>query len=451
MTKVNGNTAVYNAENQLASLSTSTGASETIAYDALGYRVQKAVSGSSPVTYVYDAFGLAAEYVNGSWVKDYIADGSGNLVATENAAGGPCTTCYYTSDHLGSVRAVTDSNANVVGRHDYLPFGEEIQANTAGRDSHFGSITDVTEKITGQIRDQESGVDYFNARYFTAPLGRFNSPDPGNAGASLLSSQSWNGYAYVLGNPLASVDPTGMTTACTGNAAMHDPFCQIGPWAQYPGMNAINQVDPFGIQGSVSDYQLTLSTAGSQQSATINYGDDFNSTENVDFDPLVKIFGSFSSSVAVFASGGSVTGTPSATCPAVPQHPASVTLSANVSYAQQLRLILPPFKEYLFYLDVRNHGRFDYKQQGKMIDDLGKIGPSPFQDFGNFNFGVVGAAAGFPTQELLRGAGYAQQAAGTSSPEWGHWYGPQPPYGDDPADQAMIRAGIAYYQSGCVR
>ncbi len=269
MTKVNGNTAVYNAENQLASLSTSTGASETIAYDALGYRVQKTVSGSSPVTYVYDAFGLAAEYVNGSWVKDYIADGSGNLVATENAAGGPCTTCYYTSDHLGSVRAVTDSNANVVGRHDYLPFGEEIQANTAGRDSHFGSITDVTERFTGQIRDQESGVDYFNARYFTAPLGRFNSPDPGNAGASLLSSQSWNGYAYVLGNPLASVDPTGMTTACTGNAAMHDPFCQIGPWAQYPGMNAINQVDPFGIQGSVSDYQLTLSTAGSQQSATM--------------------------------------------------------------------------------------------------------------------------------------------------------------------------------------
>jgi len=67
----------------------------------------------------------------------------------------------------------------------------------------------VTEKFTGQMRDQESGTDYFNARQFTAALGRFNSADPGNAGASFLSSQSWNGYGYVGGNPLVYTDPSG--------------------------------------------------------------------------------------------------------------------------------------------------------------------------------------------------------------------------------------------------
>ena len=51
----------------------------------------------------------------------------------------PCTTCYIATDHLDSTRMVTDQNANVVGRHDYLPFGEEIAANTGGRNGLFGT------------------------------------------------------------------------------------------------------------------------------------------------------------------------------------------------------------------------------------------------------------------------------------------------------------------------
>jgi hypothetical protein len=44
----------------------------------------------------------------------------------------------------------------------------------------------------------------------SAGLGRFMSADPGNAGADFTNPQSWNGYAYVLGNPLGLVDPSGM-------------------------------------------------------------------------------------------------------------------------------------------------------------------------------------------------------------------------------------------------
>jgi hypothetical protein len=53
-------------------------------------------------------------------------------------------------------------------------------------------------------------MDFFNARYFTAALGRFNSPDPENAGADLLDPQTWNGYAYVRNDPMVLTDPSGL-------------------------------------------------------------------------------------------------------------------------------------------------------------------------------------------------------------------------------------------------
>jgi RHS repeat-associated protein len=105
---------------------------------------------------------------------------------------------------------VTDQNPNIIARHDYLPFGEEIPGNTAGRDSTFGASDNVNQKFTGQERDAETGLDFFHARYYTSGVMRFMSPDPANAGADLTNPQSWNGYSYVLNNPLNAVDPDGM-------------------------------------------------------------------------------------------------------------------------------------------------------------------------------------------------------------------------------------------------
>jgi hypothetical protein len=64
------------------------------------------------------------------WVATDVYDAFENLAAEwGTVASAACTTCYLSYDHLGSVRLVTDQNANVVTRHDYLPFGEEIPAN----------------------------------------------------------------------------------------------------------------------------------------------------------------------------------------------------------------------------------------------------------------------------------------------------------------------------------
>lgn len=88
---------------------------------------------------------------------------------------------------------------------------------------------DRTVMFTGKERDQESGLDYFGARYYGSALGRFTSPDPlpwlgwqrGNKDAQqrfdafLSDPQNLNLYGYVRNNPLNRSDPTGMY-ACQG-------------------------------------------------------------------------------------------------------------------------------------------------------------------------------------------------------------------------------------------
>lgn len=65
----------------------------------------------------------------------------------------------------------------------------------------------AVERFTGKERDQETGLDYFGARYFSGAMGRFTSPDPSLGSAHLTELQSWNRYAYAYNNPLRYNDP----------------------------------------------------------------------------------------------------------------------------------------------------------------------------------------------------------------------------------------------------
>jgi RHS repeat-associated protein len=165
-TVVNGNSVAYDAENRQVAVTEPPalgGGTENYFYDGAGQRVEKSGPGGR-TTFVYDAMGqMAAEYST-----------------TANAS--PCATCYLTPDYLGTPRMVTDQNGNLVARHDYLPFGEEVGANWAGRNGQWGAQNDtIAQKFTGQERDGETGVDYFQARYYHSGMGRFTSPDPANA------------------------------------------------------------------------------------------------------------------------------------------------------------------------------------------------------------------------------------------------------------------------------
>ncbi len=133
----------------------------------------------------------------------------GNQNPGENSNG----TQYSTGDHLGSPRVITNASATVVSRHDYMPFGEELGAGVGGRTTGMGfsnSADNNRKKFAGYERDNETGLDFAQARYNSSTLGRFTSPDPYGGSMSTGNPPSFNRYAYVGNNPVNAIDPTGL-------------------------------------------------------------------------------------------------------------------------------------------------------------------------------------------------------------------------------------------------
>lgn len=208
----------FNAEN-LQVTATGSGLSTTYAYDGNNKRVAtyNAVTDQTTI-FVYDAEGkLAAEY-------------------TINAP--PPTTpviSYLTEDALGSVRITTNSFGEINARRDFLPFGEELYAGLAGRNSNqkYSSDTDYArKKFATYQRDAETGLDFAQSRYYSPMHGRFTSPDEFKGGpnelfdfeddaadnptfyADLKNPQSLNKYQYGYNNPYKFNDPDGHCPVC---------------------------------------------------------------------------------------------------------------------------------------------------------------------------------------------------------------------------------------------
>jgi RHS repeat-associated protein len=203
----------YDAENRMTTAVNSASQQSVYTYDADGKRVRRN-SYNQEVWQVYGMDGeLLAEYAANaapsSPQKEY-GYRNGELLVT---AEGGANLRWLISDQLGTPRMVADRTGSLAGikRHDYLPFGEELYAGAGGRTAQQGYAGDsVRQQFTGYERDNETGLDYAQARYFSSNHGRFTTPDPLIASGRPALPQSWNRYAYVLNNPLRNVDPTGL-------------------------------------------------------------------------------------------------------------------------------------------------------------------------------------------------------------------------------------------------
>ena len=108
---------------------------------------------------------------------------------------------YHTTDHLGSVRAITNMQGSVVERNGYYPFGSETALG-----SSYPKLLDNRMKFNGKEVQTigNLGLLDYGARMYDPAIGRWTAQDP-------LSEKyySWSQYNYCVNNPVMFVDPDG--------------------------------------------------------------------------------------------------------------------------------------------------------------------------------------------------------------------------------------------------
>jgi RHS repeat-associated protein len=115
------------------------------------------------------------------------------MVAKKNPDG---SKVYFHNDHLGSNTLTTNQWGSQVEVVAYDPWGKVL-----------GSANQSKFQFTGQEKDNETGLNYYGARYYNSDLKRFTQPDPFIQ--DIYNPQSLNRYTYALNNPLKYTDPTG--------------------------------------------------------------------------------------------------------------------------------------------------------------------------------------------------------------------------------------------------
>lgn len=127
---------------------------------------------------------------------------------------------YQHVDHL-TTRMTTDNFGNTASLEGHLPYGEQWYENG-------GAMGSVMRKFTSYYKDSESAsglLNYAVAREHSARLGRFHMPDP--VFDSENGPQGLNRYAYVAGDPINRIDPSGQCSF--GFCGDIRPFARFTP------------------------------------------------------------------------------------------------------------------------------------------------------------------------------------------------------------------------------
>jgi RHS repeat-associated protein len=250
----------WDQDNHLAAADTDNDSTDDVdyEYDALGRRVKKT---TSSLTTIYisctkqvqgrdrgqvlaeyedggSGYSLVRKFIYGSYIDEPLA-----MIDVDTSE----TLYYYHRNNNFNVVAITDSSGNVVERYTYTAYGQPLILTGAGTDSTWGTGDDVTASyssidnpytFTGRRLDEETGLMYYYARYYSTPLGRFISRDPleyvdgmsvyeygrgvptinHDAKGTYVSRAEWNTAVNQLDNALANLKTV------DGVYAMHSHF-----------------------------------------------------------------------------------------------------------------------------------------------------------------------------------------------------------------------------------
>ncbi|MBI5051043.1 MAG: RHS domain-containing protein, partial [Nitrospirae bacterium] len=189
-------------------------------YNGNGQRAKKFTQNSSQCAiFHYDQQGLliAESTGPGTITSEYIYLNGQPLAKIEGS-----NIYYYHNDHLGTPMVMTNENQSIVWQGEFLPFGEPLSVS--------GTITNNL-RFPGQYYDAETGLHYNYFRDYKPEIGRYVEADPilqpminlisDSPGCSkskliwyvpnlIFTPQDISAYSYVKGNPVNSIDSTGL-------------------------------------------------------------------------------------------------------------------------------------------------------------------------------------------------------------------------------------------------
>lgn len=252
---ISNQSANYNLGDQLIS-----DGSTTYDYDADGYlkekvatagttsyqysshgRLLQVVTPTETITYQHNAFGnRVAKLLDGVITEKYLWLDKTTLLATYDATGTLKQRFHYTdghtpnsftqsgqtyyivTDHLGSPRAITDTNGTVLRKISYDSFGNIITDSNPALDIPFG--------FAGGLQDSDTGLIRFGYRDYDPETGRWTARDPIG-----FNGGDENLYGYISNNPINFIDSTGL--AYFGKR----PVGSTPSWlAKGPGTNSLD-------------------------------------------------------------------------------------------------------------------------------------------------------------------------------------------------------------------
>jgi RHS repeat-associated protein len=206
MTDDGGNhTFEWDAANRLVAINYSHSGDRTeFAYDGLSRRTKIVESDGDTKTFVWGGNTIAEERdaTGDNVTKRFFAEGEQRL------GGGDAGNYYYSRDHLGSVREVTDASGTVQAQYDYDAWGNQVVV-TGNMSFDFG--------YTGHYRHAASNLYLALYRAYDPAMGRWISRDP------IAENGGFNLYAYVHNNSVNQWDPLGLKDILVGVV-----------WREYP-------------------------------------------------------------------------------------------------------------------------------------------------------------------------------------------------------------------------
>lgn len=220
MTAINNQKMVWDFEDQLQKVDLGGGGTAFYVYDAEGQRVKKVIEnqnsnlrkeriylGNYEIYREYvidgDAPALERETLHVMDDEDRIALVETQTVKDSKKVIKPTSLQrFQLNNHLGSASVELNGEGGLISYEEYHPYGTTAFQT---RDS-VSEVSLKRYRYSGKERDDEMGLYYFGARYFSPGIGIWISADPAG------TVDGTNLFVFVRRNPICQTDRVGFVT-----------------------------------------------------------------------------------------------------------------------------------------------------------------------------------------------------------------------------------------------